>query len=82
MNRVTKIILNVVITTVVFGVVFVVLIFASTLLFQGHMHPDDWTTTIYDKIIMIAIPIIYVVVLIKRLSGILNENVLKDAKGS
>jgi hypothetical protein len=80
MNRVARIILNIVITTIVFVVVFVVLIIASTLIFQRHIHPDEWTTTIYDQLIMIATPIVYIFVLIKRLSRVTNENGLKDIK--
>jgi uncharacterized membrane protein YhaH (DUF805 family) len=80
MNRVARIILNIVITTIVFGAIFVVFILASTLIFQGHMHPDEWTTTFYDQVIMIATPIIYIAVLFKRLSKIFNDNDLKETE--
>lgn len=73
MNRSIRIISVVVIATVAFGIAFVVLMLASLFILQGHKHPDNWTTTIYDKIIMVSVLIAYVYMLAKKIRCIVKD---------
>ncbi len=73
MNRSIRIISVVVITTVAFGIAFVVLMLASLCILQGHKHPDNWTTTICDKIIMVSVLVAYVYVLANKIRRIVKD---------
>jgi len=49
--------------TVVFAFVALVALIGSTLIFQDHIHPDDWKTTWQDVVITGTVVAFYIVYL-------------------
>jgi hypothetical protein len=48
--------------TAVFGALFVAALLFTTLTFQNHIHPDEWTTTGYDIAAGALVVVAYVAV--------------------
>lgn len=48
MITLSQLLIRIVILTVVFAVIFLVSITATTFIFQNDVHPDYWETTKYD----------------------------------
>ncbi len=48
-----KLIVRIGILTIVFVVIFIISITATTIIFQNDVHPDFWMTTKYDIIAMV-----------------------------
>ncbi|MES2820872.1 MAG: hypothetical protein V4812_18010 [Pseudomonadota bacterium] len=56
---------KVLLITVVFLLLLVAAILITTLVAQGDMHPDDWTTTVYDIAAIVLVLAAYLLVLAK-----------------
>ena len=63
-----QILIKVAITTVVFGAILLIALIASTLIVQGHTHPDYWVTTKYDIATGGVVALVYLVTIIKQIT--------------
>ena len=56
-----RIFIRVLITTVIFVLLFIASLLTSALMVQGHVHPDNWVTTKYDVVTGVVIVLVYLV---------------------
>ena len=65
MNHLTELTLKLLGLTIGFAALFVVFTMGSSIIFQGHMHPDDWSHTWHDTVWMFLLGITYIFFIIK-----------------
>lgn len=63
MNVYLRLLTKVLLVTSAFALLLIAAVTATTVIFQDHIHPDNWTTTSYDIAAVVFVAVAYVAVI-------------------
>jgi len=73
MKKYMRLIIKVLLTTIVFAFILFLLLMISAIVFQSHIHPDEWVITIYDIILVVFMAIFYGIVVVFQIRKVIMK---------